>query len=107
MNNICHLDTDILISPIAPNIFEFHKEDKISVVSLRKNLPFSYDLALKKTAFFRNKYYDQKYPLDSALFISVNDLYSHHDLEVPKIADETCSGVYVFNCNKYSDFFEK
>ena len=106
VNNICHLDTDI-ISPIAPNIFEFHKDNKISVISLRKNLPFSYDIALKKMAFFRHKYYDQKYPLDSALFISIDDLYKHHDLEVPKIADETCSGVYVFNAKKYSDFFEE
>ena len=24
VNNICHLDTDIIISPLAPNIFEFH-----------------------------------------------------------------------------------
>tara|TARA_B110000263_G_C15282520_1_gene499023 strand:+ start:476 stop:1432 length:957 start_codon:yes stop_codon:yes gene_type:complete len=106
VNNICHLDTDILISPIAPNIFDFHHDDKISVISLRKNLPFSYGDALKKIAYFRNKYYDHKYPLDSALFISVNDLYSHHNLNVPKIADETCSGVYVYNSNKYSDFFE-
>jgi hypothetical protein len=107
VNNICHLDTDIIISPIAPNIFEFHNNDKISVISKRKNLPFSYDLTLRKIAFFRNKYYDQKYPLDSALFISIDDLYKYHDLKVPKIADETCSGVYVFNVKKYSDFFEE
>jgi hypothetical protein len=107
VNNICHLDTDILISPIAPNIFNYHYDDKISVISLRKNLPFNYDVAIKKMAYFRNKYYDKKYPLDSALFISVDDLYEHHNLAVPEIADETCSGVYVFNANNYSDFFKK
>ena len=107
VNNICHLDTDIIISPSAPNIFEFHDNTKISVTSLRRNLPFSYDIALKRMAFFRKKFYDQKYPLDSALFISIDNLYHYHGLEVPNIADETCSGVYVFNVQKYSDFFEK
>lgn len=107
VDNICHLDTDIIISPMAPNIFEFHDSAKISVISLRKNLPFSYDMALKRLAFFRNKYYDSKYPLDSALFISIEDLYKHHNLEVPKIKDETCSGVYVFNAAKYSDSFKQ
>ena len=107
VNNICHLDTDIIISPSAPNIFEFHDNTKISVISLRRNLPFSYDRALKKMAFFRSKFYDKKYPLDSALFISIDNLYKYHDLEVPKIADETCSGVYVFNAKKYANFFEK
>jgi len=107
VNNICHLDTDIIISPLAPNIFEFHNESKISITSLRKNLPFSYDVTLRKIAFFRNKFYDQKYPLDSVLFISLEDLYKYHNLKVPKIADEVCSGMYVYNAKKYSDFFEE
>jgi len=107
VDNICHLDTDIIISPIAPNIFEFHDVNRISVISLREGLPFSYDLALKRMAFFRNKFYDKKYPLDSALFIDIENLYKCNGLEVPKIADETCSGVYVFNAKKYSDFFEQ
>jgi len=106
VNNICYLDTDIIISPIAPNIFEFHDDKKISITSLRKNLPFPHDIALRKMAFFRNKYYDQKYPLDSALFISIDNLYKYNELEVPKLEDEACSGMYVFNAKKYSDFFE-
>ena len=107
VNNICHLDTDIIISPLAPNIFEFHNESKISITSLRQNLPFSYDTTLRKIAFFRNKFYDQKYPLDSVLFISLEDLYKYHNFKVPKEADESCSGMYVYNAKKYSDFFEK
>jgi hypothetical protein len=107
VNNICYLDTDFLISPLAPNIFKFHNEEKINVVSLRRNLPFNYDVVLKKVAFFRNKFYDKKYPLDSGLFISIDDLYGHHNLEVPKIADETCAGMYVINVKKYAKFFEE
>ncbi len=107
VNNICYLDTDIIISPIAPNIFEFHDDNKISITSLRNNLPFSYDIAIRKMAFFRNKYYDQKYPLDSVLFVSNDNLFKHNNLEVPKIVDEVCAGMYVFNVKKYSDFFEQ
>jgi hypothetical protein len=106
VNNICYLDTDIIISPIAPNIFDFHDDTKISITSLRNNLPFSYDIAIRKMAFFRNKYYDQKYPLDSALFISNDNLFKANNLELPKIVDEVCAGMYVFNVKKYSDFFE-
>jgi hypothetical protein len=106
VNNICYLDTDIIISPIAPNIFDFHDDTKISITSLRNNLPFSYDIAIRKMAFFRNKYYDQKYPLDSALFISNENLFKANNLELPKIVDEVCAGMYVFNVKKYSDFFE-
>jgi len=107
VNNICYLDTDIIISPIAPNIFEFHDKAKISITSQRTNLPFSREVVKKRVAFFRNKYYDQKYPMDSSLFISIDNLYKQHDLEVPKIADEVCAGMYVFNVKKYSDFFEQ
>jgi len=106
VKNICHLDTDILISPIAPNIFDFHEKDYISVVSKRKNLPYSLNLALKRIAFLRNHYYSPSYPLDSSLFISLNDLYSFHNLENPSILDETCSGVFVYNVDKFEAFFE-
>ena len=75
IENISYLDTDILISPIAPNIFSNFNPENISLVSLRNNLPYDYDEVLKKIAFFRNHYYDKNYPLDSALFITLFDLF--------------------------------
>ena len=107
VKNICHLDTDIIISPLAQNIFNFHDNESISVISLRRGLPYSYDMALREMAFFRNKYYDIKYPLDSVLFSTISDLYINNGLSVPKIADEVCSGVFVYNVDRYLDFFEE
>ena len=105
IDNICYLDTDILISPIAPDIFNNFNRDAISLVSLRKNLPFDYYEVLKKIAFFRNLYYDINYPLDSALFISLSDLYKYHDLT--PVEDEACAGFFIFNVEKKSELLYK
>lgn len=100
ISNVCYLDTDILISINAPNVFDFYDPSTIGLVSLRKNLPYPYDIILRQVAFLRNKYYDSKYPLDSALFISVEDLYKFHNLPVQE--DECCCGFYVFNIENHA-----
>jgi hypothetical protein len=105
IENICYLDTDILISPIAPNIFNNFNTDEISLVSLRKNLPYNYDEVLKKIAFFRNHYYDNNYPLDSALFITLSELYNYHNLT--PVQDEACAGFFIFNVEKKSEIMYK
>jgi hypothetical protein len=109
IDNICYLDTDILISPNAPDVFSNFDKESISLVSLRKNLPYDYNEVLRKIAFFRNNYYDNKYPLDSALFISIPDLYNYHGLD--PVDDEACAGFFIFNVEKkseilYNYFFE-
>lgn len=97
IRNVCCLDTDILISPLAPNIFENRDESKVGLVSLRKNLAYSYENSLRRMAFLRNRYYDSNYPLDSSLFISIDGLYEMIGLDTQD--DEACSGVFVFNCD--------
>jgi hypothetical protein len=92
---ICYLDTDILINPYSKNVFLYYKKNKVGVVSLRKNLPFNYDNTLRKLALLRNKYIDVNYPLDSALFISLKDLYEYHKLPIQD--DEFCSGLLLFD----------
>lgn len=92
---VCYLDTDIIINPFSPNIFDYHKSKKISVVSLRKDLPFSYDKTLKKLALLRRKFIDSKYPLDSALFASLKTLYEYQKLPVQ--SDEFCAGLLMFD----------
>ena len=101
INNACYLDTDILINPFAPNIFDFHDDNSISLVSLRFGIPYNYDTTLRKIAFYRNKYVSQQYPLDSALFISLKDLYLHHNLQPQN--NEACMGLIVFNISKFSN----
>ena len=95
-NNVCCLDTDILISSIAPNIFANRNESKVGLISKRKNLPLEHQQYLRRMAFLRNRFYDANYPLDSSLFISLNDLYTEVGIDVQP--DDACSGVFVYNC---------
>ena len=101
---ICYLDTDILINPFSPNVFNLHKPNKIGVVSLRKNLPFNYDLTLRKLALLRKTFLDSDYPLDSALFISISDLYEFHNLQIQE--DEFCSGLFLLDVNEFASIME-
>ena len=107
VNNVCHLDTDILISPLAPNIFDSHDEQKIGLISLRTGLPFPHIELCRRLAFARNKYYSAEYPLDSSLFISLQDIYSIIGKSAQ--SDYACSGVFVFSVkihhNLFRDFF--
>jgi hypothetical protein len=92
---VCYLDTDIIINPFSPNVFDCFVSGKVSVVSLRNNLPFNYSHTLKKLALLRKKYIDPKYPLDSALFASLKTLYEHQNLSIQN--DEFCAGLLMFN----------
>ena len=105
VRNVCILDTDILINHMAPNVFDSHDPETIGLVSVRKNLPYPRDQVLRRLAFLRNKYYDKKYPLDSALFISLERLYEMHGLPVQD--DETCTGFIMFNVDNHSDLMSE
>lgn len=99
--NVCYLDTDILINHTAPDIFQTLDPATIGLVSLRKRLPYPYAEVLRRLAFLRHTFYDANYPLDSALFMSLEQLYGHHGL--PAQTDEACMGLIVFNCRNHSD----
>ena len=105
INNICYLDTDFFINPDSPDIFAHANLKKISVVSVRKRIPYPYMSLRKKIAFYRNRFYSSKYPLDSSLFISLRNLYKFHNLKEQK--DEACAGLFVFNVKKYTKKFKK
>jgi len=95
MHNVCYLDSDVLINPTAPNIFDGYDPSTIGLVSLRKNLPYPLENTLRRLAFLRNRYYDSNYPLDSALFISDEELFKYHNLTPQE--DFSCAGFFVFN----------
>ena len=105
IKNICYLDTDILINPFAPNIFDYHDEMKISLVSESHNLPYELDFVRRKLSFFRNRYYSKKYPLDSSLFMKVSEKYKFHSLKPQK--DYVCTGVIIFNMKRFSSIMNK
>lgn len=102
VSNVCYLDTDILVNPTAPNVFDAYDFNTIGLVSVRNHLPYPYENVLRRIAFLRNKYYDSNYPLDSSLFISLDDLYRFHGLPIQN--DEVCAGFFVFNVKLHSDF---
>ncbi|MDC0229387.1 hypothetical protein OAK48_00280 [Deltaproteobacteria bacterium] len=104
VKNVCVLDADILINPFSPNVFDFYDHKSIGLVSLRKNLPYPYENTIRRLAFLRNRYYDADYPLDSALFISVEDLYKFHGISAQE--DEACSGFFIFNVEMHSEFLK-
>jgi hypothetical protein len=105
VHNVCYVDTDILISPLAPDIFMNFDSNTIGLVSLRKRLPFSYEDVLRRLTFLRHNFYDSTYPLDSSLFMSLEQLYRYHGLAVQN--DEACAGLIVFNVESHRDLMNR
>lgn len=99
VKNICYLDTDILINPFAPNIFDSHNPKKISLVSQEKNLPFPLHYVKRVMAFNRNKYYSADYPLDSALFMTPQQIFKTMATRV--FDDYACAGLILFNVQEH------
>ena len=100
VNNVCYLDTDILINYMAPNVFDFYNPDTIGLVSLHRKLPYPRHQMLRRIAFLRHTCYDDNYPLDSALFISIDRLYKFHGLTPQK--DVACMGFIMFNVSSHA-----
>ena len=105
VNNVCYLDTDILVSPIAPNIFDNLEAGKVGVVSKRRDLPLPVGDVLRRLAFLRHRFYGSEYPLDSSLFISLKDLYL--SIQKDEQPNEGCAGVIVFNKSLHSHQFQE
>ncbi len=102
--NICIIDGDILINPFSPNIFNYHKKNKISVVSSRFNMPYDWQSSTRKISFYRKKFYSKKYALNSAINMTIKDLFKYHKLK--HFDNFFCAGMYMFNKN-FSKFMEK
>lgn len=106
IKRVCYLDTDVLISPMAPDIFEVVQQGKIGLVSLYDSLPYDRQDTLDRVAYFRNLTSAGVYPLDSALFITLDDIYRYHNL-TPK-ENLACMGLIVFDmCNPKIHLFEE
>jgi len=96
------VDTDIIINPSAPNVFESTPEGHVGVVP-----EFSPDLAKnvesrKRLAFLRRKYYDASYPLDSILFASAEQVYREEGFQ--PLSESFCSGLIVLDSASSSAF---
>ena len=49
--NMCLLDSDILINPFSPNIFDYYEEDSVGLISQINNLPYPHHDCLKEFLF--------------------------------------------------------
>ena len=109
VTNVCYLDTDILISPFAPNIFNGYDPAMIAVVSQVRDLPQPLCLTLRRLAFLRHNRWDTNYPLDSSLFMTPQQIFSFHGL--PEFNNYFCAGMFVFNVERHrllmKEWFEK
>jgi len=93
IQRVCLLDTDVVVSPRAPNIFQIAPEGEYSVVSQEKGLPFDVVEARRRVAFQRNRHYSAEYPLDSLLLADAAEEFRQQGL--PPKDDFFCSGVVV------------
>jgi hypothetical protein len=104
ITNVCYLDTDILINPTAPNVFDSYQPNCIGLTSLRNYLPFPYNEVLRRMAFLRHTHYDCSYPLDSSLFMSLDQLFGYHGMPVQ--SDEACTGLIIFNVANHAELMK-
>ena len=102
VGNICLLDTDIFINPLAPNIFSKHKRNKISAVKAYKDIPFlksNFNLR-KKLVFLRKNFLSKNYPLNSSLTASPQEIFKYYKFK--KIFNNYfVAGLLVFNVKKF------
>ncbi|MDR0581284.1 MAG: hypothetical protein LBG04_04210 [Holosporaceae bacterium] len=103
--NVCHLDTDILISPIAPNIFDYYDNNNFAAVSSIYNIPYDDMYAKRIMSFHRHYDYEDNYPLDSSVFMSLENLWKYYRLPFQK--DYFCSGVFVFNVKSHEGLLKE
>jgi hypothetical protein len=101
IERICYLDSDILISQLAPNVFDFHQDGSMSLVSLFHHLPYNRSSTLEKLTWFRNQSSEGRYPLDSAIYMGITDLFNYHGLAPQD--DYACSGMFIMDTSIHSE----
>ena len=104
--NICYIDSDFLINPNSPDVFDKFDTKTVGIVSQRKRLPYPHHMVLKRLAFLRHTYLSKDYPLDSYLFASVDDIFKDHKLDI-NTDDVACAGLILFNIDVYAQFFDQ
>lgn len=101
VNKICYLDYDILISPLAADIFETVDPDSINLVSQEKSLPY-YDkpkLIKRNIAHYRKEFINNDFPLNSSLLLDAKQTFETYGLT--PFDNYACMGVFVYNHEKF------
>lgn len=102
------VDTDLIVNPVAPNLFAQVPRGEVGVVSQTRGLPFDLIHAKKRMAFLRKTHYSSDYPLDSFLFATPPELFEAEGFEPRE--DSFCSGLVVLDrchASTFSGWYEE
>ena len=96
-------DTDVVISPRAPDIFQVVSPGNIGVVSQYRDLPLEYLALRRRIAFLRRTFMDHNFPLESALVAEPRAMLQAAGLQ--EHDDFFCSGVVVVDSLHHAELF--
>ena len=104
IDDFCYIDSDIIVNTYEDSVFNSH-DGRLALVSQFNNLPFDLNLILRRIAFYRNHFFSNRYPLDSSLFMSVEEIYKFHNL-TPQ-SDYACAGFFMGNIDRHSEVMKE
>ncbi len=90
----CYIDSDIIVNPFAPNIFDFLVVEKVGVTSTENGMPYGSAEVRRRLAYLRHSV-DSNYPLDSSLHMTTKQVYEYHGF--PDHQDIFCAGLLLFS----------
>jgi len=101
IERVALLDTDVVISPFAPNLFDLSEPGSYSVVSQERGLPFPIREVRQRIALLRQWFYDDDYPQNSILQATAEEVFSLQGL--PAHPDYFCAGLIVLDSSLFED----
>lgn len=100
------IDSDVLISPLAQNIFHAVDAGRIGVVSKVCGTPMEFRRVTNRTALYRREYIDASFPLNSLLNASPRQVFEWAGLG-GAADDFACTGVIVCDSASHGDVFRR
>ncbi len=100
------IDSDVLISPFADNIFDAVTVGRIGIVSQINGIPMEYRRLTNRIAFLRREYIETSFPLNSLLNASPRQVFEWAGLE-PALDDYACTGLMVCDSANHAALFRE
>lgn len=100
------IDTDVLISDGAPNVFDAVGPRKVGIVSQVRGIPIELAKMNNRIAYLRATFIDPEFPLVSLLNASPSQLFEWAGLS-PVLEDYACSGVIVADTASHAEEFAR
>lgn len=100
------IDTDVLISPLADDVFLAVPPGHIGVVSQVNGLPMEFRRLSNRIAFLRREFIYHDFPLNSLLNATPRQVFEWAGLH-PAMDDFACAGVIVCDSASHGELFEE